>query len=86
MVDPELLSILVCPETKEPVRVADEELVGRVNRAIESRKLLTKGGDTVTEPLDEGGLVREDGRVLYPVRHDIPIMLVDEAFLLDGLE
>jgi uncharacterized protein YbaR (Trm112 family) len=35
----------------------------------------------VTEPVD-GGLVRSDGRFLYPIRDDIPIMLVEEAIPL----
>ncbi len=33
----------------------------------------------------EEGLVREDGKVLYPVRDDIPVMLLDEAIRLDTL-
>jgi uncharacterized protein YbaR (Trm112 family) len=37
----------------------------------------------VTEEVKEG-LVRADGKVLYPVRDDIPIMLVDEAIPLEG--
>ena len=40
--------------------------------------------DAVSEPLDEG-LIREDDKVLYPVREDIPIMLIDEAIELDTL-
>jgi uncharacterized protein YbaR (Trm112 family) len=29
-----------------------------------------------------GGLIREDGKYLYPIRKDIPIMLIDEALPL----
>ena len=82
MVDPELLDILVCPETKQPVRVADEALLERLNAAIERGELRNASGEAVEEPLD-GGLVREDGEVLYPVVDDIPVMLVDEAIPLD---
>lgn len=85
MVDSELLDILVCPETKEPLRLADDELLGRLNRAIEAGELSTRGGEAVTEPL-EVGLVRDDGLVLYPVREDIPVMLIDESIQLDVLE
>lgn len=82
--DPELLDILVCPETKQAVRPADAGLLARVNAAIEAGTVRTRSGATVTEPLT-GGLVREDGAVLYPVRDDIPVMLVDEALPLGDL-
>lgn len=84
MVDPELLEILVCPETKEPVHPADDELIARVNRAIEEGTLSNRGGETVSETIDEG-LVRDDGAYLYPVRDEIPVMLIDEAIPLEGL-
>lgn len=84
MIDQELLDILVCPETKQPVRVADAGLLARVNAAVESGSLTNRGGQAVSQPVTEG-LVREDEGVLYPVRDEIPIMLVDEAIPLDGL-
>jgi uncharacterized protein YbaR (Trm112 family) len=78
MLDPELLAILVCPEMKTPVRLADPALLERLNAFIREGRVINGGGKTVTEPL-EAGLVRADGRVLYPVREGIPIMLIDEA-------
>lgn len=84
MIDAELLEILVCPDTKQPVHEADDELVSRVNAAIEAGDVENQGGDRVRETID-GGLVREDGTVLYPVRDGIPIMLIDEAIVLDEL-
>ena len=84
MLDPELLRILVCPETKEPVHVAGPELLERVNRAIEAGTLSNRSGERVTEKV-AAGLVREDGRILYEVKDDIPIMLIDESVILDGL-
>lgn len=84
MVDPELLEILVCPETKQPVRAADDDLVERVNAAIRAGRVENRTGEKV-EDLIDGGLVREDGLLLYPVREDIPIMLIDEALELDAL-
>ncbi len=38
----------------------------------------------MADPIDEG-LVREDAKILYPVREDIPIMLIDEAIELGKL-
>ncbi|MBI4538616.1 MAG: hypothetical protein HY704_03790 [Gemmatimonadetes bacterium] len=84
MVDPELLAILVCPETKQPLRLADDALLTRVNAAAEAGTLRNRAGEPVSERIDEG-LVREDGRYLYAVRDEIPIMLIDEAIPLDTL-
>ena len=84
MVDPELLAILVCPETKQPVRLADGDLLERLNAAIADGAVSTRGGEAVSEAVEEG-LVREDNSYLYPVRDDIPIMLIDSAIPLDAL-
>ena len=84
MVDPELLEILVCPETHQPVRAAGAKLLNRLNQAIRSGGVTNRGGNEVADPVEEG-LVREDDKILYPVREDIPIMLIDEAIELDKL-
>jgi len=84
MVDPQLLEILVCPETKQPVREASAKMLARLNAAIQAGSIRNRAGELVREPLD-GGLLREDSHVVYPVREDIPIMLVDEAIALHDL-
>ncbi|GMR13524.1 MAG: Trm112 family protein [Gemmatimonadota bacterium] len=83
MVEPELLEILVCPETRQPVRLADADTLARLNSAIEAGNVVNQGGQEVREAIAEG-LIRQDGKVLYPVREDIPIMLIDEAIVLDA--
>jgi uncharacterized protein YbaR (Trm112 family) len=84
MVNPELLEILVCPETMQTLKLADAETLGQVNQAVRDGVLQNQGGDRVKDPIEEG-LVREDGKVLYPVKEDIPVMLLDEAIRLDSL-
>ncbi|HPO17188.1 MAG TPA: Trm112 family protein [Candidatus Hydrogenedentes bacterium] len=84
MVDPELLNILVCPENKTPVVLADDALMAKLNAAIEAGTLKNRAGEKVDEKAD-GGLVREDKKYLYLIRDDIPIMLIDEAIPLDQL-
>ncbi|NKB71798.1 MAG: hypothetical protein GKR89_32380 [Candidatus Latescibacteria bacterium] len=82
MIDDELLEILVCPETKEPVRLADADLLSQVNIRIEQGTAQKKSGQAVEKKID-GGLVRADGALLYPIEDGIPVMLIDEAILLD---
>jgi uncharacterized protein len=38
----------------------------------------------VAENLD-GGLLRADKKILYPVREDIPVMLIEEGIPLEGI-
>ena len=76
-VNSELLEILVCPETRQPVRPADAELLARLNAKIREGELRNRGGSAPKE-LSEG-LLREDGKVLYPVDDGIPVMLIEES-------
>jgi uncharacterized protein YbaR (Trm112 family) len=77
-----LLDILVCPETHQPVKQADPGRIEELNQKIRNGSIRNRAGQVVREPLD-GGLIRADGKFLYPVRHDIPIMLIDEAIPLE---
>jgi len=83
MIAKELLEILACPETRQPLRLAGEKELTAVNARIRAGGLRNRGSEEVTEPL-EAGLVREDGKVLYPVLEDIPILLVEEGIELEG--
>ncbi len=84
MLDPELLDILVCPETRTALRMAGDDLLTALNRAVEGGTVRNRGGELLTDPVT-AGLVREDGAVLYPIRDGIPIMLIDEAVAVDNI-
>lgn len=78
----ELLAILCCPETKQEVSLLDQEVVERLNQRISKGELLTIGGHPVTEQI-HGGLLRKDNKVAYPIRDQIPIMLIEEGLAID---
>ena len=78
----DLLAILCCPETKQGVRLLDQAVVERLNQRISKGKLKTKGGQLLTEKID-GGLVRIDNTVVYPIRDQIPIMLIEEGIPIE---
>ena len=80
-VSQELLEILVCPETKQPVSPASDELIARLNEQIEEGTLRNRGGSAVETTLTEG-LLREDGKILYVVDDGIPVMLIEESIEL----
>jgi len=82
MIDEELLEILACPETKEPVQLADQALIDEINARIERGEVKNRGDKKVEKKID-GGLVRADGAYLYPIDDDIPVMLIDEAIPLE---
>jgi uncharacterized protein YbaR (Trm112 family) len=75
----ELLTVLCCPETRQELRLAEPAEVARLNQAIASGTLTNRAGRSVKEQID-GGLVRADGKYLYPIRGHVPVLLVDESF------
>jgi uncharacterized protein len=80
----DLLAILCCPDTKQDVSLADEALIAKLNEAVSRGQLKNRANKSVTEPLD-GGLIRGDWKVLYPIREDIPVMLIEEGIPLEGM-
>ncbi len=62
MIDPELMKIMCCPESYQPLAAAESAVVEKI----------------------DGGLIRADKKFLYPIRHEIPIMLIDEAIPLES--
>jgi uncharacterized protein YbaR (Trm112 family) len=76
--DKRLLDILCCPVTKSPLRpLADAELAA-LNRAIVAQAVVAGNGARVVQAL-AAGLITSDGRAVYRVEDDIPVMLADEA-------
>lgn len=66
--DAGLLEILCCPVTHQALRVAD---AGTLRLAAER----------TSTPFSEG-LLREDGRMIYPVKNGIPLLVPEEGIAL----
>ena len=84
MLPADLLQILACPETKQPLSIASDELVANLDLQRKEGELINRGGATVTEPI-EGGLLRSDGKVFYPIYAGIPCLLIDEGIWLSAI-
>lgn len=80
-IDDELLDILCCPETQQPLARAEASVLTPLNAEIQAGRLRNRGGSVVEEPIEEA-LLREDGRILYLVDDGIPIMLIDQSIEL----
>jgi uncharacterized protein YbaR (Trm112 family) len=80
-IDKELLEILVCPESKQTLSLASEQILDGLNSEIDSARLRNRGGNVVEKRIDEG-LLREDGKILYIIDDSIPIMLIDQSIEL----
>jgi uncharacterized protein YbaR (Trm112 family) len=59
-------------------------LLKKVNAAIGTGKVANREGEAVADPLREA-LVTDDGKLLYPVRDGIPVLLEGEAIGLEQL-
>lgn len=84
-IDSDLLAILCCPETKQKVSLADDALIETLNSALAHGQLKNKGNRPVSGPID-GGLIREDRSILYPIRDNIPVMLIEEGIPLGQIQ
>jgi uncharacterized protein YbaR (Trm112 family) len=77
-VSQDLIEILICPESKQPVALADAATLAALNQRIRAGQLRNRGGTKVEKELAEG-LLRQDRKVLYPIDDGIPIMLIEES-------
>ena len=86
MIREELLSIIVCPETKQDLVLADKDIIDKINTLIENGELLNRAKQKVTEKIEGGLIQKEDRQYLYPIRNEIPILLRDESIPLNNIK
>lgn len=81
MLDPELLDMLCCPETRQDLTLATATELAAINRAIAEGQVKNRAGVVITEAIGDA-LIRADRKIAYLVRNDIPVMLIDEGIPL----
>jgi uncharacterized protein YbaR (Trm112 family) len=77
-IDGKLLEILCCPVSKSPLGRLERSRLEKLNRAIDAGEVDLVDGSRVTTTLREA-LISEDGKVIYPVIDDIPILLSERG-------
>jgi uncharacterized protein YbaR (Trm112 family) len=82
--DKKLLDIICCPVTHLPLELLDAGRLARLNAAIAGGGVQNRGEQPVGAALDEA-LVTRDGRLAYPVRDGIPLLLEPEGIDLARL-
>lgn len=85
MISDDLLKVIACPETKQDLVIADQEIVDKINSLIEGGELLDRAKQQVTEKIEGGLIAKEAQNYLYPIRDEIPILLMDESIPLENV-
>ncbi len=84
-IDPALLDIICCPVTHQPLATLAASELTRLNRLIEQQQIRNGDGEVVETMLDQA-LVTRDGRLAYPVRDGIPVLLAEQGIALVQIE
>lgn len=80
----ELLEILCCPVTKEPVEMLSADKLAHLNQLIAEGKIKTVDGKPIETKIAEA-LITTDGKTIYRIDDDIPVMLVDMGIPTDQI-
>ena len=78
MISEDFVTMLVCPETRQSLKLLPEQIVARCNERIAAGEVSNRAGVKLKDPIS-GLLEREDGVLAYQIRENIPIMLTEEA-------
>ena len=76
--DNNLLDIICCPVTRLPLELLDATRLDTLNAAISNGAVHNASDEPVAETVAQA-LISRDGRLVYPVRDGIPVLLAEES-------
>ena len=85
MLDRALLDIVCCPVTRSPLELLSERELVELNQRIGEGRIKNRDDAVVAEPLDQA-LVTRAGKLIYPIRDGVPVLLEDQAMPLAQIE
>ena len=83
--DERLLDIVCCPVTHSPLARMSADELERLNALIAEAKISNRGDEVLADALEDA-LVTRDGKLAYPIRDGIPILLGEEGISLAQLD
>jgi uncharacterized protein len=82
--DTALLDILCCPVTHAPLAMLAHNELDLLNQRIGEGRIRRRD-DTIVDEALEQALVTRDGKLAYPVRDGIAVLLEDQGILMSQL-
>jgi uncharacterized protein YbaR (Trm112 family) len=83
--DRKLLDFICCPVTRSSLELLSERELAQLNELIAAKRIRNREDTVVEAPLVEA-LVTRSGKLIYPIRDGIPLLLEDQAMPLQQLE
>jgi SAM-dependent methyltransferase/uncharacterized protein YbaR (Trm112 family) len=83
LLDKELSTLICCPVTNQELVKVSSGLVSHLNQLIEENKIFNLAGKKVLSKIDAAWM-RVDKALLYPSIEGIPVLLAEEAIIIDS--